>query len=182
MFSADGEQEAIAKSKNDSSNDQAKLISTDKGTVDFFNDRDYYKIFLETSKEQEERIRKNSPFAGLKTWKLLRVIVKTNDDLRQEAFAMQLISQCDQIFRKAKLPLWLKPYEIIATGPHSGLIEVVSDALSVSDIKEKVDGANATIADYFRSQYGKPGSKKYQMALENFTNSLCAYSLVCYIL
>ena len=95
---------------------------------------------------------------------------------------MQLISQCDQIFRKAKLPLWLKPYEIIATGPHSGLIEVVSDALSVSDIKEKVDGANATIADYFRSQYGKPGSKKYQMALENFTNSLCAYSLVCYIL
>ena len=50
--------------------------------VDFFNNRDYYKIFLETSKEQEERIKKNSPFSGLKTWKLLRVIFKTNDDLR----------------------------------------------------------------------------------------------------
>lgn len=150
--------------------------------VDFFTDRDYYKIFLETSKEQQERIKKNSPFAGLKTWNLLRVIVKTNDDLRQEAFAMQLISQCDQIFRKAKLPLWLKPYEIIACGPHCGLIEVVSDALSVSSIKEKVGGANATLVDYFRSQFGKPSSKKYQLAIENFTNSLCAYSLVCYIL
>jgi len=95
---------------------------------------------------------------------------------------MQLISQCDQIFRKAKLPLWLKPYEIIATGPRSGLIEVVSDALSVSSIKEKTDGANATIADYFRAQYGKPSSKRYQLAVDNFTNSLCAYSLVCYIL
>jgi len=63
--------------------------------VDFFTDRDYYKIFLETSKEQETRLKKNSPFSGLKTWGLLRVIVKTNDDLRQEAFAMQLISQCD---------------------------------------------------------------------------------------
>ena len=95
---------------------------------------------------------------------------------------MQLISQCDQIFRKDKLPLWLKPYEIIATGPHSGLIEVVSDALSVSSIKEKVGGANATIVDYFRSQYGKQNSKRYNLAVENFTNSLCAYSLVCYIL
>ena len=97
---------------------------------------------------------------------------------------MQLISQCDQIFRKAKLPLWMKPYEIIATGPHCGLIEVVSDALSVSSIKEKVStgNLNGTIVDYFRSQFGKPNSKKYQLAVENFTNSLCAYSLVCYIL
>ena len=95
---------------------------------------------------------------------------------------MQLISQCDQIFRKAKLPLWLKPYEILACGPHCGLIEVVSDALSVSSIKEKTGGANATILDYFRSQFGRTGSKKYQQAVENFTNSLCAYSLVCYIL
>ena len=95
---------------------------------------------------------------------------------------MQLISQCDQIFKKAKLPLWLKPYEIIAAGPHCGLIEVVSDALSVSSIKEKTDGANATIVDYFRSQYGDPKSKKYQCAVENFMSSLCAYSLVCYIL
>jgi phosphatidylinositol kinase/protein kinase (PI-3 family) len=62
---------------------------------------------------------------------------------------MQLISQCDQIFRKAKLPLWLKPYEILATGPRSGLIEVVSDALSVSSIKEKTGGPNPTIVDYF---------------------------------
>lgn len=91
----------------------------------------------------------------------MRVIVKTNDDLRQEAFAMQLISQCDQIFRQEKLPLWTKPYEIIATGPHCGLIEVVSDALSVSSIKEKTGGPNATIVDYFQKQYGKTGSKKY---------------------
>ena len=50
--------------------------------VDFFNDRNYYKIFLETSKEQEQRVKENSPFSALKTWRLLRVIVKTNDDLR----------------------------------------------------------------------------------------------------
>lgn len=86
----------------------------------------------------------------------------------------------DQIFRQAKCSLWLKPYEIIATGPHCGLIEVVSDALSVSSIKEK-SGQNSTIVNYFRDQFGKPDGKKYKKAVDNFTNSLAAYSLVCYI-
>ena len=41
---------------------------SNSGGVDFFNDRDYYKIFLETSKEQEARLKQNSPFSNLKTW------------------------------------------------------------------------------------------------------------------
>jgi phosphatidylinositol 4-kinase len=68
---------------------------------------------------------------------LIKLIVKSNDDIRQEAFAMQLISCMDQIFKEAKSPLWLRPYEIIATGPRCGLIEVVSDAMSIHAIKEK---------------------------------------------
>ena len=94
----------------------ANASAKNENKVDFFNDRDYYKIFLETSKEQEKRVKKNSPFSKLRTWKLMRVIIKTNDDLRQEAFAMQLMSCMDQIFKEAKLPLWMKSYEIIATG------------------------------------------------------------------
>ena len=50
------------------------------------------KVFTETAKEQEARIRRNSPFGNLLTWKLMRIIVKSNDDIRQEQFAMQLIS------------------------------------------------------------------------------------------
>jgi len=46
----------------------------------------------------------------------LRIIVKSNDDVRQEQFAMQLISQFEQIFKLKKLDLWLKPYEILGTG------------------------------------------------------------------
>lgn len=41
-------------------------------------------IFSETSKEQEDRIRKTSPYGELLTWKLFRVMVKSNDDIRQE--------------------------------------------------------------------------------------------------
>ena len=39
---------------------------------------------FESSVEQEARIRSESPYGELKTWKLLRVIVKSGDDLRSE--------------------------------------------------------------------------------------------------
>jgi len=36
----------------------------------------------ETSKEQERRIRANSPYGNLKSWRLMRMIVKAKDDVR----------------------------------------------------------------------------------------------------
>jgi phosphatidylinositol kinase/protein kinase (PI-3 family) len=77
---------------------------------------------------------------------------------------MQLISQIDQIFKLAKLPLWLRPYEILATGQRCGLIEVVSDALSIDSIKRKI-GDKARLVDYFTSQFGTdPRSKVLRKA------------------
>lgn len=51
---------------------------------------------------------------------------------------MQLISQFDQIFKLKKIDLWVKPYEILATGQRSGLIELAIDALSIDSIKKKM--------------------------------------------
>lgn len=38
----------------------------------------------ESSKEQERRVRLKSPFGHLRSWRLMRVLVKANDDVRQE--------------------------------------------------------------------------------------------------
>ena len=59
LIDVNNQRQTSNKTLNDKSN---------SGGVDFFNDRDYYKIFLETSKEQEARLKQNSPFSGLKTW------------------------------------------------------------------------------------------------------------------
>ncbi len=64
-------------------------------TINLLEDRPTNTVYLETQTEQDERVRANSPFGHLQTWKLLKVIVKSNDDVRQEQFAMQLISQID---------------------------------------------------------------------------------------
>lgn len=81
--------------------------------------------------------------------------MKSNDDVRQEQFAMQVISQFEQIFKARKLDLWLKPYEILATGRRAGIIEVAQDALSIDSIKKKM-GKNSRIIDYFQQQFGSP--------------------------
>ena len=95
---------------------------------------------------------------------------------------MQLISQIYQIFKIKKLPLWLKTYEILATGPNCGLIELINDAMSLDEIHKRADGV--TLLDYFVIYYGKGKikSNKFKRAQKNFCYSLAAYSLVQYIL
>ena len=95
---------------------------------------------------------------------------------------MQMISQIQQIFRLKKLPLWLKTYEILGTGPSCGLIEFINDSMSIDAIKKKMGGGQAKLIDYFKGQFGRRKSKGYKKARSAFCNSLAAYSLVCYIL
>jgi len=52
----------------------------------------------------------NSIFAGIGTWDLLCIIIKTHEDLKQEQFAMQLIHQFDYIFKLEKLSLHVTTY------------------------------------------------------------------------
>ena len=51
-----------------------------------------------------------------------------------------MMSQIQQIFKLKKLPLWLKTYEILGTGPNCGLIEFINDSMSVDAIKKKMGG------------------------------------------
>lgn len=55
------------------SQDQRRLLETES---------DDEEERAETSLEQEQRIREESPFGHLKSWRLLRVVVKANDDVR----------------------------------------------------------------------------------------------------
>lgn len=47
-----------------------------------------WSIFGESSESQIQRIRSESPFKNLKSHKLLNIIIKTDDNLKQEQFAL----------------------------------------------------------------------------------------------
>lgn len=72
--------------------------------------------FGEEWNTKRERIRRASPYGHFDNWDLLSVIVKTGADLRQEAFACQLIAICGKIWEKAEVPVWIKNMRILVTG------------------------------------------------------------------
>lgn len=149
--------------------------------------------FGEAWELKKERVRRSSPFGWMKNWDLLSVIVKTGADLRQEAFACQLIAVCSKIWAEAEVDVWVKKMRILVTGESSGLIETITNGVSLHSLKRSLTlasisaGTNpkkriATLRDHFTKTFGAPESPAYAAAVENFARSLAAYSVISYIL
>lgn len=58
-------------------------------------------------------------------------MVKGGDDLRQEIICMQLIYKMRDIIKDAGVNLLIKPYEIIVLSENSGILEFVSNSISL---------------------------------------------------
>jgi phosphatidylinositol kinase/protein kinase (PI-3 family) len=68
----------------------------------------------------------------------------------------------NQIFTRKKIKCLLYPYEIIATGKDCGLIEFVTDGLSIDYIRKAMQqqyNRRCDLYDYFRKNYGHVKSK-----------------------
>lgn len=94
--------------------------------------------FKEKWASQRESYKHVSRFGQLKSYKLKPVIVKANDDCRQEVLAIQLMKRLQDIFKKAGLPIYLRPYEILITSGSSAAIEFIPDTVSLNALKKKL--------------------------------------------
>lgn len=150
-------------------------------------------VFGEAWEVKKERIRKSSPYGWMKNWDLMSVIIKTGSDLRQEAFACQLIRVCHKIWVDAGVPVWVKLMRILVTGESSGLIETIANGVSLHSIKRSLTMASiesgqnprrriATLKDHFVKVFGKPDSEGYRAGVDAFKRSLAAYSVISYVL
>ncbi|KAF2204286.1 hypothetical protein GQ43DRAFT_478360 [Delitschia confertaspora ATCC 74209] len=142
---------------------------------------------------KKERIRRSSPYGACKNWDLISVIVKTGADLRQEAFACQLIEVCTKIWHDADVPVWTKRMRILVTGESCGLIETITNGVSLHSLKRSLTlasiaaGTNprkriATLYDHFIKTFGEPDSDSYAAGVDAFKRSLAAYSMISYVL
>ncbi|CAK4382230.1 unnamed protein product [Aphanomyces euteiches] len=136
--------------------------------------------FRERWSEKQDRLRSQSAHGSLPGWRLVPVIIKSNDDLRQEQLAAQLIAQCHKIFQEAQLPLKLRPYAVLATSATCGLIEAVPDTVSLDSLK-KNDPNYTTLSDFYERYFGPRDGSRFKRARRHFVESLAAYSIVCYI-
>jgi phosphatidylinositol 4-kinase len=156
------------------------VIVVDEAAVSVVNARKVQRrlrkrVWGELNEDRIESIRSESVYGHLPSWRLQRVIVKGGDDVRQEVLAGQLVSMFSKIFHEARLPLWLRPYEVVVTSGNSGLIEMIPNTVSIDSLKKDF---LAPLNEIFSQVF----ADHLEEAQLNFIESSAAYSVVCYLL
>ena len=139
--------------------------------------------FGERWAEKRSRIAASSPDSSTPGWDLTGIIVKSNDDLRQEAFVMQLIELCHEAFQEAELELWLLPYRIVSTGRSTGILGLIRNSMSFDGLKKRPGYGTGGIRGHLQrmSEHAANPGEAFQSAQKNFVRSLAAYSLLSYM-
>ena len=115
-------------------------------------------VFGREWRDKCKEIRDVSPYGHIKGWRLASFIMKAGEDIRRESFVMQIISKLQSWFME-EIPEvdrpFMRPYTIMCVGGDAGLLECLSDAKSVDEVKKRTDGFT-TLRDYFERAYGPP--------------------------
>ncbi|KAL2513533.1 Phosphatidylinositol 4-kinase alpha 1 [Forsythia ovata] len=106
-------------------------------------------------------------------------IFKVGDDCRQDVLALQVVSLLKDIFEAVGLKLYLFPYGVLPTGPERGIIEVVPNTRSRSQMGETTDGG---LYEIFQQDFGPVGSPSFEAARENFLISSAGYAVASLLL
>jgi len=138
----------------------------------------FFDVFGEQFKKKVERKKELSKYGSLNNWHLISFIVKAGDDLWQEQFVMQLLVQFQKIFPP---PLYIRTYTILGITHDAGLIETITDAVSVHSLKKNTPNFT-NLRNYFIQKFGPPESPPFKTAQNNFVTSMAAYSIVTYLL
>lgn len=146
----------------------------------------------ETWPEVVQRVRSQSEFGRRPNWSMIPMIVKSNaDDVRQEELAFRLLKWFERVFKRHNPKLWLQPFLIVATTHDGGLLEVVTNAISISELKKTYGSNWISLRRYFEESFtgddqphgfGREKSVSFKTAKLNFIYSMAAYSVVCYVL
>lgn len=111
---------------------------------------------------------------------LCSIIFKSMDDLSQEQLACQLVRLCQSIFHDAAIPCRLQSYSVISCSRSCGFIETLLDCVSIDSLKKST---GCSLSQFFQQYFtSSESSISLSQALQNFMESLAAYSLVTYIL
>ena len=133
----------------------------------------------ETFETRAERLRLQSPYGGLDNFKIVGLISKSNDDVRQEVFVMQLITYYQMALKQDRVPVWLHTYKILSTSKTTGVIQLIPNANSIDGLKKEPKFPGSLRA-YFEMTYGKGPALK--AAISEYIKSIAGYSIISYLL
>jgi phosphatidylinositol-4,5-bisphosphate 3-kinase len=113
------------------------------------------------------------------------VIYKAGDDLRQDYLTLQLITLMDRLWQDNGINMCMKPYKCVPTGDEQGMLQVVVNSDTISNIQKKAGGAmGAFKADPVANwlDENRPAEVSKEEQLHNFIYSCAGYCVATYVL
>lgn len=106
-------------------------------------------------------------------------VFKVGDDCRQDILAIQLMALFKTLFDNHQVPVYMFPYRVVATAPGCGIIEMIPNSMSRSNMGiEKIN----SLYEFFVFRFGGDTCRAFHEARINFVRSMAAYSIFCYLL
>ncbi|KAI5180607.1 phosphatidylinositol 4-kinase B [Nematocida sp. AWRm80] len=126
------------------------------------------------------QIKESSIYKQYTNWNVQSIIVKTGSDMKQEHLTTQVLQEIKSIWETEGLDIFIRPHAVLVTGKDSGLIETITGARSIHQIKRvlKEKGKPQMLLSYFNEEW----EDTLEETKEKFFKSLVGYSLVSYIL
>ncbi|EQC35055.1 hypothetical protein SDRG_07294 [Saprolegnia diclina VS20] len=114
----------------------------------------------------------------------IEVIFKAGDDVRQDQLTLEMFRLMESIWQEDGLDLCLKPYRCVATSPFTGILEVVTEAVTTADIHHRngVFGPlhEASFLDWIQHHNRDPTS--LASAVDLFRRSCAGYCVATFVL
>ena len=113
------------------------------------------------------------------------IIFKAGDDLRQDLLTLQMIRIMDKIWKDEGLDLGLNAYGAVATGDETGMLEVVLNSDTTSNISKAAGGGAACFRDDPMANWLRehnPDEASYSQAVQNFICSCAGYCVATCVL
>jgi phosphatidylinositol-4,5-bisphosphate 3-kinase len=117
------------------------------------------------------------------------IMFKSGDDLRQDMLSLQMLHIMDNLWQAAGLDLRLSAYGCLSTGHNEGLIEIVTAATTIANIKKNSQGVMKVVTAAFNKiclyqwlEKCNPTEASMKNAMEEFLLSCAGYCVATYAL
>ena len=139
--------------------------------------KDVYKVIVKVS---IKNMRCKSPLFS-SNYSNSNLVIQTRDDLCQDQLVIALIKLMDKILKRGALDLRLKPYDILATGPKSGLVEFVQNSVPIQQILEQ---NNNSILNFFKKNAPQEGTTfgVRTDVMDTYIRSCAGYCVITYLI
>uniref|UniRef100_H2YQZ6 phosphatidylinositol 3-kinase n=1 Tax=Ciona savignyi TaxID=51511 RepID=H2YQZ6_CIOSA len=118
--------------------------------------------------------------------RIVRIIFKQGDDLRQDMLTLQMLSLMGQLWNEEGLDLHLLPYGCLSTGLQVGMIQIVPHATTVAKIQKDFGGLiRGTFKDEVLKKWlerKNVANDRMESAVETFMLSCAGYCVATYVL